>query len=67
MKNRCPYCKSQNLILRRQRGSSESVGKTVLGAAALGTLGVILSKLSGLVPSNLYHCNDCGRNFESRK
>ena len=65
-KVKCPVCKSTNITFMQNDRKSFSVGKAVGGAILTGGVGAIAG-FAGKKGKNQYHCNNCGRNFKSKK
>lgn len=63
---KCPKCKSTDVIFMQQGKKGFSVGKAVGGAVLTGGIGT-LAGFAGKKGKKQWHCNNCGRVFETKK
>ncbi|QRZ33200.1 SHOCT domain-containing protein [Lactococcus cremoris] len=63
---KCPKCKSTDVVFMQQGKKGFSVGKAVGGAVLTGGIGT-LAGFAGKKGKKQWHCNNCGRVFETKK
>ncbi|WP_270227741.1 SHOCT domain-containing protein [Lactococcus garvieae] len=63
---KCPKCKSTEVVFMQQDKKGFSVGKAVGGAVLTGGIGT-LAGFAGKKGKKQWHCNNCGRTFETKK
>ena len=62
----CPHCRSLNVSFMQNNKKGFSVGKAVGGAALTGGIGT-LAGFAGKKGKNQWHCQNCGKTFETKK
>lgn len=62
----CPHCRSMNVSFMQNNKKGFSVGKAVGGAALTGGIGT-LAGFAGKKGKNQWHCQNCGKTFETKK
>lgn len=62
----CPHCRSLNVSFMQNNKKGFSVGKAVGGAALTGGIGT-LAGFVGKKGKNQWHCQNCGKTFETKK
>lgn len=62
----CPSCNSSNVSFMQNKKKSFSVGKAIGGAVLTGGIGAVAG-FAGKKGKNEWHCQNCGKIFETKK